>query len=260
MHTWKTRLILLGAIVVLFGISYALRDHGPHPRRGPDPFEHWLPMILLGIFVVVFAVVFVQRMVATRRGSAILQQAVSLEQQGRFLAALERVEASRRYLGRSPSPWYYDGNLNLSLWRLDAALDALTRARKGQLGGSLRPLVDPKLAVVQALRGRRDEALALIAPDPNHPESLLAQAIFDCRDEKWESAAFTLGRRELHSLGGMERGLRDALLAWTADRLRGERRSFDRVALFGEAGSKGLEASWPQLAHFVAGQGEGKAG
>jgi len=258
--TWRTRLILLGAIVVLFGITYALRNHGPHYRHGPDPFMHWLPLIMVGVFVVIFAIVFVQRMVINRRGMALLQQASSLAQQGRFLAALERVEGSRRHLGRAPGPAYYDGMLNLSLWRLEPALDALTRARKNRLQGSLRALVDPKLAVVQALRGRRDEAQALLATDPNHPESLLAQAIFDCRDEKWESAAFTLGRRELHSLGGMERGLHDALLAWTAAQLRGERKAFDRVALFGEAGSKGLEEVWPQLARFVASHGEGKVG
>jgi hypothetical protein len=45
--------------------------------------------------------------------------------------------------------------------------------------------------------------------------------------------------------------LRDALLAWSVERLTSERRRVEPLAVFGEASPDKLQAAWPEFVAFL---------
>lgn len=70
-------------------------------------------------------------------------------------------------------------------------------------------------------------------------------------DRRLLEAQSTLQRVELRQLGGMPRGLSDALRAWTTKQLDGAQAPVDRVAVLGEAAPQVLQQVWPELAAFL---------
>ena len=111
-------------------------------------------------------------------------------------------------------------------------------------------------ALVAALEGRLREAVQRLdeareLKSDSAAEAVLASAVLACRRGDWARGRELLERQECLSLLATSRGMRDALLAWSVERLTGERRPVDPLAVFGEASLDKLQAAWPELVAFI---------
>jgi hypothetical protein len=239
------------ALIVVF-VAFFL--YFQRSRTETDSALDWVPVVFIGLFVPIFVFVFLR----ARRGVGLVNEGVALLSQGRPLAALERFEQARPRLSRNPIVPFNIAAANLALWRTAAAEREYAGMNKLYwIGPGLKPMAESARFLIAALEGRRDDATRWLeglrgTASESSATVLLGQSVLAARDGRWQDVQTLLDRYEVKALGGTLRGLSDALLAW-ADAQGGSpsRRPFDRVALFGEAGSDALAPVWPELVAFV---------
>ena len=181
-----------------------------------------------------------------------------LMSRGRIAAALEKFEAARPLLKKQRFVLDFNvGLCHLYLWRLHEAERELMSAQGAkELPEDIRKLLPPRLALVSALQGEEGEARERLEESRRvdsevEPLTVLAEGAMACRRGEWAEARRLLEGPGTHSLGGPLRGLRDALLAWSVEQTRGERRYVDPVTVFGEASIDSLREAWPELVDFL---------
>ncbi len=214
-----------------------------------------IPTLLVVAIAVVAAVVINKR---RQKGWQLNAEGTTLLSRGHIAAALEKFEAARTLLrnqGQGIIPFNI-GVCHLALWQLDAAERDFTSAQEIQaLPVQVRKLIPVQLALISALQGAlsvADKRLAEArAEDAEDPHIVLVSGVIACRREDWAQARALLEGPSTHVLGGPLRGLRDALLSWSVERLTGERRYVDPITVFGEASTDKLREFWPALAHFL---------
>ena len=192
-----------------------------------------------------------------RRSARLSEEGERLLGEGRVFAALEKFEAARPLAKSRVISTYNIGLCRLNLWQLEEAERELTSLlERDDLLPEFKGRLYALLAVVAALEGRErqawerlDEAKALRCE--GMAAVVVAMAVLACRRRHWEEAQARLKRLEPELLTVPLRGLREALLAWCEERLTGERRPVDVVAVFGEASPDKLEAAWPELVSFL---------
>jgi tetratricopeptide (TPR) repeat protein len=247
--SWRIRIGLYVGLIVLYLAYYRFFSTNPG-APGSDRFGI-LAIALLGTGAILTFVV-----LRARKGLRLNNEGVALMGQGRIVAALDKFKAAQPLLKRNPLIPFNIGAAQLSMWRLpDAVLD-YERANKSALAGNLRQLIAPQLALANALQGNGAASEKWLGESKKlaneaAPAAVLAQAVTACRAGRFDDARALLDRHELRSLGGMQRGLSDALRAWCAEQVAGERRHVDRVAVFGETGGDALRLAWPELAEFL---------
>lgn len=206
------------------------------------------------VFVVVFTLV-----LRRARVNRVSIEGVTLMNQGRFLDALGTFERGQTLAPRSHLFPFNRGVVLVSLWRIAEADTAFAKAASmkfANLGLNLERLVTPQRALVAALQGKLDEARTHLARAEQlsltrSAHLTIANAIIALRAGDAAKARALLAGYEVKMLGGPMRGLSDALSAWCVERLTGERRPIDKVALFGESGPEGLRLVWPEVITFV---------
>jgi len=248
---WVVLIVLFVAFYQFFSVTDA------NPGAGPTAANNRLGNFgILAIAVPVSLAAFSFVLLRVRKGQRLNNEGVALMSQGRIAAALEKFKTAEAVLKSNPLIPYNCGGAQLSMWRLADAVRDYERAGKSRFSRNLQHLIAPQLALANALQGKGaasarwlNEALKLA--NEAAPGAILAQAVMACRAGRFQDASPLLDRHELRSLGGMQRGLSDALRAWCAEQLAGERRYVDRVAVFGEAGPDALRQAWPELAEFL---------
>lgn len=172
---------------------------------------------------------------------------------GQLAAALEKFERHARRDPRDPNGLYYRGVARMQLWQLKAAAGDLEEA--WQRAGNPSDWHPAAPALCHALLGNADRAAQwltrLPADDAFPAETALARAVLLARSAEWASARERLAMLEAKRLGGPLGALARALDSWWVERLTGELRHVDRVALFGEAGPEELRSAWPGFVEFV---------
>ena len=242
---WALILVLCGAFFYFFRGPDA-----PPPELGP----------LLGVAVVLGLVITGGLLLGRNKrwGEQLGAEGLALMNQGRFAAALEKLEAARPLLKQQGGGFipFYLGVCHLQRWDLPAALREFDLAREiHALPEPARKSTATYIALIAALRGQGELAerwLAEAGPSQEpRPLHVLIQGILACRREEWAQARQRLEDPLTHTLAGPPRGLREALLAWSVERLTGERRYVDPTLVFGEASPEALAAAWPQLVEFL---------
>ncbi|MGA9523308.1 MAG: hypothetical protein WBV82_17705 [Myxococcaceae bacterium] len=238
------------ALIVVFVGLYQLFSSGSAP--GSESRASALVPLLFLVFVALLTV-FILR---ARRGANVNNEGIALLSQGRLTEALSRFEAARPALRRNPLIYMNLGVTRLALWQLEEAERELEAARKKRLVTNLSQLVVPQLALTKALQGQAASAHKWLEESKSlkndaSAAALLASAVLSCRAGDWTRARATLERQELDALGGSQRGLREALRAWTVEQTSGELRHVDAVSLFGETGPERLRAAWPEFVAFI---------
>jgi tetratricopeptide (TPR) repeat protein len=213
-----------------------------------------LPLVVCGPVLVV-SLFYLRRF---RQGAQLNMEAALLMSRGHFVAALEKLETARPLLkgavGVVPTNV---GDCRLELWQLkEAEREFLSVRAHKKLHPHVRRILPARLALVAAIRGQVGEARERLeesrAANPEgDPVAVLAEAVLACRRGEWAEARGLLEQPMTRVLGGSLRGLRDALLAWSVERITGERRYVDAVTLFGEASSDTLREAWPELMAFL---------
>jgi tetratricopeptide (TPR) repeat protein len=242
--------VVLIVIFVLFIIFYSLFTQGSLPETGV-----WLIFLVGGAVGLPFGLRTWRRL---HRGKELKTEGARLLGRGHIAAALEKFEESCTLLKDEQAPLSLDMSLcHLKLWQLEAAERALLRARRTKgLAEEFKPLIPPRRALVAALRGQAEQAQEWLAEArelgrETEAMAIIAEAVLACRRGAWAEARRLLEQPETHALGGPIRGLRDTLLAWSVERLTGERRHVDPVTVFGEASTDRLQAAWPELVAFL---------
>lgn len=169
---------------------------------------------------------------------------------GRTLAGLKKFEAADAN-GHLAIYAFNIALAELYLLRLDRSKAAFARARRRGIPTHLRLSYEANYALCCALAESSPPALSAKLVVREDPDALLAQGVTLARTDAWESAEQLLLRRELKQLGGFSRALSEAVAAFAAWHLRGERHRIDRTMLFGEVGDDGLSRGWPELAEFL---------
>ncbi len=214
------------------------------------PAAHWIPPF---VFLVGF-VYFVRSITVSNRVS---RESLNLIQQGRFKEAVDKLNAAPRHGLMATMTRYYRGTALLHLWHLDdAERDLLFVAKTRFRSHDLSYLAPPLLALTSALQGRADAARKWIEKARTEGNGasgncVLAKAVIAARNGDWQEARALLQRYEIKLLGGPLRGLADGLYVWCIEKLTGERRHVDRVAVFGEGGTDSLRKYWPELTAFL---------
>jgi tetratricopeptide (TPR) repeat protein len=192
-----------------------------------------------------------------RKSARLNDEGVKLLSQGHVFAALEKFMAARP-LAQSPVLTTFNiGVCRLYLWQLEEAERELSRVQEREnLTPQFRGILMAPFALVAALEGRLREAFQRLdeareLKSDSAAEAVLASAVLACRRGNWAGARELLEREQCLSLLATSRGLRDALLAWSVERLTGERRRVDPLAVFGEASPDKLQAAWPELVAFI---------
>jgi tetratricopeptide (TPR) repeat protein len=209
-----------------------------------------LTLLVLGLMLVAR-----QRPVLTR-----LALGVRLLNRGRYSEALTHFEAERQAVPNDPLVLFDVGVTRLQLWQLDRARAALEdawslRARAAGHARTLNTLVPEHLALICALRNEPTASLEwqrTVPPDDADPaRAALANAILAAHAGEWATARTLLSSFEVKQLGGVFGGLVRAVDAMCIERLTGEQRPLDRVALYGETGPEELRKVWKDLVEFV---------
>ena len=246
-------------LIILFVAFYQVFSQPP-PAGGvhepvPTPqwstiFANWLPIVFLFLFFIFFMRRLQSRHAPTHEG-------VKLLGQGRYVQALEIFEKYRRAQPNEPAGAFNSASTKLQLWKLDAALVDLEAARKMAKGkvAALAALLPEHLALVQALLGRLGDArqsVQDIPADQADPGRVrLAEAIILVRSGDAAGARAKLSSFEVKQMSGTMGALARTLDAMCIERLTGELRHVDRIALFGETGPEELRKAWPELINFV---------
>lgn len=239
-------------LIVLFVAFYGFFRQPGEPL--PD-LSGWIPMFLAVAIAVVVGVVIGKR---NQKGWQLNMDGNTLLSRGHIASALEKFEAARSLLrnqGQGIIPFNI-GVCHLELWQLDAAERDFTSALGIQaLPAQVRKLIPVRLALISALQGALSIADKRLTEareeDAEDPLIVLVSGVIACRREDWAQARALLEGPSTHVLGGPMRGLRDALLSWSVERLTGERRYVDPITVFGEASTDKLREAWPALAHFL---------
>lgn len=241
--------------VVLIILFVAFYNFFSRPGDPPPDFSGWIPVLVIVAGAVGFGVFNGRK---AQKGLRLNEEGNVLVSRGRSAAALEKFEAARPLLknqGQGAIPFNI-AICQLALWRLEAAEHEFTRAQDiKELPANVRNIIPVRLALISALRGALDvaqERLGLARTlDPEEPLLVLVSGVIACRREDWAQARALLEGPATHSLGGPLRGLRDALLSWSVERLTGERRYVDPITVFGEASTDSLQKDWPELVGFL---------
>lgn len=242
---------LLGIVIAVGLIT--LFHYVPGSREAAGEFYWRFPYILL-VLLVPISIYFVPRY---RRSARLTSEGVRLLSEGRVVAALEQFEASRPLARSKVIPTYNIGVSRLQLWQLDAAERELTSLEeRDDLLPWFRAQLYSALALVAALDGRLWQAVqrldeVKVLPGDPPVMAVLASAVIACRTGKEAEARTQLERPEVRKLEGPLRGLREALLAWCLERLTGEHRPVEVIAVFSEASPDKLQAAWPELVSFL---------
>ena len=201
--------------------------------------------IVLPIVVAISAYVGWQWWRANQNNAGVL-----LLRSGRTVAGLKKFEAADAN-GHSAVYAFNIALAELYLLRLDRSKAAFDRARRRGIPTHLRLHYEANYALCCALSVSSPAALPAKLLARQDPDALLAQGVTLARTGAWASAEQVLLRRELKQLGGFARALSEAVAAFAAWHLRGERHRIDRTMLFGEVGDEGLSRGWPELAEFL---------
>ena len=209
---------------------------------------------LMFIAVAALAIFYLPRY---RKSARLNDEGLELLAQGHTFAALEKFTAART-LAQSPVVTTYNiGLCRLQLWQLEEAERELsTLSDREDLTPEFRGMLMAPFALVAALDGRLRDAIKRLdeareLKSNSAVLAVLASAVLDCRRGAWVGGRVLLERPECFSLNGPLRGLRDALLAWSVERLTGERRHVEPLTVFGEASPDKLQAAWPELVAFI---------
>jgi len=251
----RTIVIWVVLIILFFGF-YAF--FAAHPSAEPSPrtddVSLWQAIVTQFLPIMVLFTVFVVFMRRLRRQSLPATVGVTLLSQGRYAEALAQFEQDRSTNPKDTVGVFNTGVAKLSLWKLEADLQAAE-----QMAGGKRPVLETllpeHLALAFALVG--DEAaarqrLATIASGKGDPGRIaLAEAILLTRAGNPSEARRRLGSFESKQLGGTMGALARVVDAMCVESLTGELRHVDRVALFGEGGPDELRKAWPDFVAFI---------
>lgn len=252
MRNGMRTVVLWVVLVVLFIAFYSFFRQPGAPL--PDLSGWATTLVVVGLALGLGAFVFKK----SQKGWTLNAEGSTLIARGRVVAALEKFEAARAQLknqGQGVIPFNV-GVCRLELWQLDvAAREFATALGIKEVSPQVRGLIPVRLALILGLQGNlrvAEERLAEArAADAEDPLLVLASGVIACRREDWAQARALLEGPATHSLGGPMRGLRDALLAWSVERLTGERRYVDPITVFGEASTDKLREAWPALVQFL---------
>lgn len=177
--------------------------------------------------------------------------------QGRYAPALELFEKYRAKYPKEAVGAFNVGTTRLVMWRLGGAkleLEAAKNLARGKLG-DLAALLPEHLALTHALLGNVGEArraMAEVPADKGDPGRInLVLGILLVREGEWRQAREKLASFEVKQMAGIGAFAR-ALDAMCIEKLSGERRHVDRLAVFGVGGADELAKAWPEFAAFVA--------
>lgn len=238
-------------VLLLGGIAFAIgKGTGVAPS---ELLPCLIPLVVLVLVVVA---------VANRGNTSAVNRMVlgiRLLNRGRYSEALAHFDAERNAAPNDPVVLFDCGITRLQLWQLDRAHGLLEDAwRLRKLSGNqqvLNALVPEHLALVSALRNdgaKAKEWLALVpAPDADPARNALVNGVLAAHGNDWARARQLLGPFEVKQLGGVFGGLVRAVDALCIERLTGEVRHLDRVALYGETGPEELRKVWPEFVEFV---------
>lgn len=246
--TWLFWLGLIAAVVFLFVLRSG-QDDGVEPAW----WAAWGPHALL-VLLISGSVLYVRTM---NRRAGTVDEGARLLERGRYAQALAQFEVQRQTDPGRAATLYNVGVCRLLLWQVEQALADLTSAstHAGATDPLLAPLLAEMIALACALLGRRDEASAYlqsVAPGTlTEARQALVLGISAARSGDFSSARAYLGSFEARQMGGVLGALARAVDALCIERVSGELRHVDRVALFGEAGPEGLRVAWPELVAFV---------
>jgi tetratricopeptide (TPR) repeat protein len=240
---WVQLLLPFGLFIGLYLLS--------RPAGEPLELPAWL-LVIPAFFAGIHLLGWYQR----RRGLP-YQQGTELLVRGRTTAALERFEEARARFKQEPVVPYHIGACHLRLWRLEAAEREFSSLESlAQLSSEFKAGLRLDLALVAALQGRGEEARRRLAEaravdGEDSAGALVILAVVACRGGDCSEALLLLERQETHVLGGLWRGLRDALLAWSLERTTGARRYVELPTLLGEAPVERVQAAWPEFGDFL---------
>lgn len=248
--------LVLMVLFVAFYQVFSTKPDGAAPAiaeasQSAVRWSSWLPMVLVVAFFIYF-----MRLQRKYRPS---HEGVRLLAEGRYAQALERFEQYRTKLPKEPTGLLNLGLTKLQLWKLEAALVDLEAARSLTQGkakvGELATFAAEHLAITQALLGKEADArqsLQSIPAGQGHPGRVrLSEAILLARAGDAVGARAKLNTFEAKQLGGTLGALARTVDALCIERVSGERRHVDRIALFGETGPEELARAWPELVSFV---------
>ncbi|WNG32424.1 hypothetical protein F0U61_01475 [Archangium violaceum] len=246
---------LIGMWVLLIVLFVAFYSFFRQPGQPLPDLSGWIIPFLVVVFAVIVGTIVGKR---NQKGWQLNAEGNTLLSRGRIAAALEKFETARPLLkneGQGVIPFNV-GVCHLYLWHLDAAERDFTTAQDiKELPAQVRTHIPVRLALISALKGAvgavEERLAAARAVDAEDPLIVLANGVIACRREDWAQARALLEGPATHILGGPMRGLRDALLAWSVERLTGERRYIDPVTVFGEASTDKLREAWPALVQFL---------
>lgn len=241
----KTLLLWMLLIVMMVAIwSLVGRDGGDGREAAGGAFLYIVP-IALGIIGLVW---FLSR--GTVKANAANQEGVRLLGLGRVSAALERFRAATT-LRDQPVFRFNAAVAETQLFRLDSALGQLAQLAKTRHPDPFGSMIREQTALVRVLMGTASHADVAGFRDQEAALTRLLAACVTLREGRFAQAETILAEPVIKQLGGWLRALSDALSAWCALELRGERRPVDRAALFGEADPEGLLQHWPELRAFL---------
>lgn len=260
MFNAKKTIVLWVVLIVLFVAFYQLFSVPPDPNAAPAPraagvdwfsaFLPWAAFVVLFLGFLLFTKARQKKFVPNNEG-------VKLLHQGQYVKALEvfekfRVEHPRQALGP-----FNAGSTRMQLWRLEAALGDFEAAQEIGAGKvkEMVALLPEHLALTHALLGRTGDArrmLSEVPPGQGDPGRLaLVEAILLVRSGDAAGARSKLNIFEVKQMAGTIGALARTLDALCIEKLTGELRHVDRVALFGETGRDDLRKAWPELVAFV---------
>lgn len=252
---WVVLMVMLVAIYQIFSVPPAEGTDAATASTGSQTswwsiFAGWLPIVFIFLFFIFF-------LRAQQKKHADTHEGVRLLNQGRYSQALELFERYRKRQPSQPVGPFNVGSTRLQLWKLESALTELEAAKKLNATkiAQLRALLPEHLALTHALLGRAGDArreLSEIPAGTGDPGRLaLVEAILAARSGDAASARTRLSAFEVKQMSGTVGAFARTLDAWCIERLTGELRHVDRVALFGEASPDELRKHWPELVAFV---------
>lgn len=246
--SWTRTLILWLVVAVLF-VAVTWLPGG----LGGDTALRWAPLVVLAVFVLVFAVLFVK----AKRGMGKNNEASMLLAEGRVLEALAHFEAAGKSL-RNPVPMVNIARCQLLLWRVhDAAatLSAFEARMKRPINGFPQgERVGAQLSVlVYALLGKDADARRAMELAAETTTGRLASVVLAARAGDFAAAEKLLEQHVvvLDQLGGSLRAFAEVLAAYVASKTGGRAREVPILRMFRESSPDQLKAVWPELHAFL---------
>lgn len=239
---------MAGVAFVGFGIDF---PHGVQPET--------LKWVLLTEAVILIGWIGLTWWVSTTSQRRVEDFRVLLAQ-GRLIQALEHLERVGADFPHASGVALYRGYTLMLLWRLEEADNALRESARLE-EYARRPEYSrarvPYRALTQALLGQEPSANERLAEADHHkvaddPHVLLARLVLAVRRQDWASVANLGVRSELSQLGGVARGLSDALLEWSRRAQGKPPASLNAAIVLGEADLTAVARAWPEFAAFLS--------